>query len=174
MRTLLAALAALCILAPPARGQLFEIEARGGVSVGSHSSTVAGLEALPRPSLDLLVKRDLWKYTLLVSGSYSSFGCENGFCKGANTVEIRHITGVVGMETGYRLAWLRGGAGFGLTEIRGTSEVGPSLFIATGVRLDLWRFAVLPGVSYRWMHSGKETLTMSGDIGISYRVGSSR
>lgn len=166
-------LTALCLsnLPATAAGQL-EIEIRGGMAVGSHSTTLAGLDVLPRPSAELVVKKSLGSYSVLAGGSFASFGCENGFCEGPSIVGVRHVSAVAGAEISYGLAWLRGGGGLGFTQIRETSEIGPSLFAASGIRVDVWRFVVLPGVSYRWMRSGgKETLVAGADIGIGYRIG---
>ena len=157
-----------------AAGQL-SVEARGGMSIGSHSSTLAGLEVLPWISADLFVKKDLGRYALMIGGSYSSFGCEDGFCRGGGIVGIRHMAGVVGVEAGYGIAWMRTGGGMGFTEIRSESEFGPVVFVAGGVKVRIWRFLLLPGVSYRWMNAeGKETIVANMDLGISYRLGSER
>ena len=170
----LTGLLALCVLIPlPVSGQV-EIEARGGMSIGSHSSTFAGLEFLPRPSFDLIVKKDWRNLSVILSSSYASFGCEHGFCKGARTIGVRQLSGYAGLEARYGFGWLRGGGGAGMTNILNTSEIGPALFLASGIRYDFGAISLLPGVSYRWMRAGKETITVSADLGISYTIGGIR
>lgn len=165
-------LLAACVSLPaPAAAQL-AVEARSGVVVGSHSTTLAGLELLPGPAVDLTAR---WtasdRYAFVAGGSFAAFGCEDAFCRGPLTVDVQHYAVLAGVEARYWLWWLRTTGGVGMTRIRGEAYVGPAFAANGGVRFDLWRFALRPGVSCHFaIASGERTLTMGLDFGIAYRV----
>lgn len=172
MRLLIVALAAVCLVPSAGTGQGIELEARGGLSIGSHSSTFAGLDLLPYPMGEVLVKRP-WRENLAftIGGFYSSFGCEEGFCAGSREVRVQHFSAGAGLEAKYSIAWLRGMAGFGMTQIQRETEQGPAAHLAGGVRLDFGPVTVSPGLTLRWMKSGNETFVVGTDIGLIYRIG---
>ena len=84
MRSLPAGLIAMALGAvlvhSPAAGQT-HAEIRGGLMVGSHTGTAAGLDFAPALSYEALVMRQITP-RLSVYGGYvrSAFGCEEGFC----------------------------------------------------------------------------------------------
>ena len=163
------------LLAFPAIGQAqIELEARGGLAVGSHSSTYAGLDLLPRPSAELFGKLNWNRYSLIAGGSFAMFGCEQGFCQGPSTVRVTLGSVLAGLEVRYWRAWLRGAAGRGLTDIRGERKPGNATLLSTGLRIDIGHFALTPGLTYRWMSGKTETLALSADLGLAYRIGGRR
>ena len=167
----------LLLLPSSATAQLeLELELRGGMAVGSHSTTYAGLELHPRPSFNLMAKIEWWEHSIFIDGSYASFGCaDEGFCVPEDPIDVRQMSVAMGLELSRSLAWARLGGGFGKTAIGSVSGFGPALVAGTGVRLESGPWGLTPGVSYRWMRSGdSSTVIMSADIGLTYRLGDTR
>ena len=164
-------LAILLLSLPVIASSQLKTEVRGGLAIGSHSTTLAGLDLLPRLSTSLIIKKD-WqdRYSIFASGSFLLFGCENGFCRGPSVIDVKHYSATAGLEARYWRAWLRIGSGVGSTAIRGESELGMAVMIATGLRLDIGRFELLPGATYRWMSSENETIALVADLGVGYRL----
>ena len=100
----------------PAAGQT-HAEFRGGLTVGNHTATAAGLDFAPALSYEALVVQRITP-RLSVYGGYvrTAFGCEEGFCLDRDlTVTGNH--GVLGGEAGIGGAWVRLGVLFGVTEV---------------------------------------------------------
>ncbi|NNM05744.1 MAG: hypothetical protein HKO65_11710 [Gemmatimonadetes bacterium] len=162
----------------PAAGQT-HAELRGGVAVGSHTGTAAGLDFAPAFSYEALVIRPITPL-LSVYGGYArtAFGCEEGFCLDRDlTVNGSH--GVLGAEARKGWAWLRLGVLFGKTEVGTEGEspdMGPGLHLGAGVALGSGRFRVLPGLSYRWLSantpsSSDHAVAVAADLGVGIRLG---
>lgn len=151
------------------------VEVRWGGTVGSYSSSRAGLDIVPKMSVDALVRRSLTR-SLAVYGAFSrlEFGCEDQFCDGAEpTISGTH--GIVGAETGWRALWARGGAMFGTARIGAAdAEAGFGIQGAAGARFPIYGVEVLPGLSLERMQAGTSTeddwaTAISVDLGIAYR-----
>ena len=155
-------------------GQTVELEARGGMSIGSHSTTFAALEVLPQPMGELLVKKSWRNLAFVIGGLYSGFGCAEGFCSGSRTMRIRHYSATAGLELREGIAWFRGMAGMGMSEIRGIRDRGPAANLAAGVRIPVGPLTVAPGVTYRWMQSESETIVLDAGLGFTYSIGGGR
>lgn len=165
-------LLAVLLAAPIHASAQIEVEARGGIAIGSHSTTLAGLDIAPRPATDLLVKLNRGRYSILAAGSVGWFGCTEGFCDGPSTVNVRHVSGALGAEARLGPVWLRSGGGMAQTQLRTESAFGPTVFASAGWRAAVSGFLLTPGATYRWTRDGdSETVALSAELGISYRIG---
>jgi hypothetical protein len=176
------ALAMGVMLVPtPVVGQI-QAEIRGGITVGSHTGTAAGLDFAPALSFEALVVHQI---TPLISayGGYArtSFGCKEGFCLDRDlNVTGNHV--VVGAEARKRWAWLRLGVLLGKTEVGSEGEspdLGPGLDAGAGVALGSGRLSFLPGISYRWMaantpSNSDHAVAVGLGLGVRVRFGSHR
>jgi len=156
-----------------------QVEARGGLTVGSHTASWAALDIAPAVSFDLVVRRQMWPSFALFAGYYrTAFGCEEGYCTGRDiTVTGNH--GAFGAEWGSGGAWLRLGALFGTTSA-GTDgddpEMGAGILGAAGLTVGSGRVRFLPGVSYRWMSANSASdadsaIALALDIGFRVHWG---
>jgi hypothetical protein len=155
-------------------------ELRGGLTVGSHTATAAGLDVVPKLSYEVLIRRRITP-RLSVYGGYvrTAFGCEEGFCLDRDlTVTGSH--GVLGAEGWAGGAWLRLGVLFGVTEV-GTegepADPGPGIHAGVGFTFGSGRVSFSPGLSYRWLSaktsSGSDhAVAMTLDLGVGIRLGS--
>ena len=159
----------------PAAAQI-EFEVRGGAAIGSHSSTLAGLDFQPRVSVEAIGKMDVGGLRTFAAGAFTGFGCTQGFCTGPNTVGITNLALAAGVEASRFGVWARGGLGAGATEIRGSWEIGPAASLAVGGRIGVgWGLALAPGVTYRWMYGGgSQTIMVGAGLGLNYRLGAGR
>lgn len=163
----------------PAAGQT-QAELRGGLTVGSHTATAAGLDFAPKPSYEALVLRRITP-RLSVYGGYvhTAFGCEEGFCLDRDlTVTGNH--GVLGAEVRGGGAWLRLGFLYGAVEV-GTegepADPSPGIHAGAGFTFGSGRVRFLPGLSYRWLSaktssSSDHAVAVAVDLGVAIRLGS--
>lgn len=155
-------------------------EVRGGLTVGSHTATAAGLDIAPDLSFEALLVRQLRPW-LGIYGGYmrTAFGCEEGFCLDRGlTVTGNHL--VLGGEMRRGRPWLRLGLLFGVAEVGSEGEdpeAGIGIHAGAGLTVGVGRIRFLPGFSYRWMAAG--TASSSGhavavalDLGVGVRLGS--
>jgi len=165
----------------PAAGQT-HAELRGGLTVGSHTATAAGLDFVPALSYEGLVMRQITP-RLSVYGGYvrTAFGCEEGFCLDRDlTVTGNH--GVLGAEARKGWAWLRLGMLFGVTEVGTEGEspdLGPGIHAGSGFTFGWGRMSFRPGLSYRWLtaktsSSSDHAVAVGVDLGVGIRLGSLR
>jgi len=155
------------------------VEAWGGLAVGSHTATAAGLDLAPRPSFQALVFREMTPRVGLFGGySHTAFGCEEGFCLDRDlTVTGRH--GIVGVELGRDGPWLRLGLLLGTVEVGSegeASDLGPGAQVSVGLTLGSSRVRFLPALSYRWLSAGSgvgaaHAVALALELGASYRLG---
>jgi hypothetical protein len=167
------------LLSSPLAAQ-WNVEVRGGASVGSHSGTAAGLDVAPRLSYEALVERVVKPGIGVYGGfAHTRFGCEEGFCLDRNlTVSGKHAT--AGVELAYSRLWVRAGLLFGVTEIGSEGEAsdpGVGVQGALGLTLGSGRVSFLPGMSYRRFSadmpgSSGHATALTADVGVRMRLGS--
>lgn len=179
--TLAGTLTAVCLmaLAGPLAAQT-GIELRGGVAVGNHTGTAAGLDMLPKPSFDALLVRGLKPGLGLYGGfARTAFGCEEGFCLDRDlTVVGTH--GVLGAEISRSIVWLRAGLMFGSTKVGSEGEASdPGLGVqgALGLAVGSGRVRFLPGVSFRRFAASSSladdhVTALTADLGVRVGFGS--
>jgi hypothetical protein len=163
----------------PAAGQT-DLELRGGLAVGSHTGTAAGLDFAPALSYQALVLRQM-KPGLSLYGGYvrTAFGCEEGFCVDRDlTVGGNHVT--LGVEMRRGSPWLRLGLLVGSTEVGTEGEspnAGIGIHAGAGFAVGSGRVRFLPGVSYRWLSANTPStsdhaVALALDLGVRVRLGS--
>jgi hypothetical protein len=163
----------------PAAGQT-HAELRGGVTVGNHTATAAGLDFAPALSSEALVVQRITP-RLSVYGGYvrTAFGCEEGFCLDRD-LDVTGNHGVLGGEAGIGGAWVRLGVLFGVTAV-GTegepADPGPGLHAGAGFTFGSGRLSLAPGLSYRWLSastssSSEHAMAVALDVGVRIRLGS--
>jgi hypothetical protein len=156
------------------------VEIRGGLAVGSHTGTAAGLDFAPSLSYQALVLRQMAP-GLSVYGGYvhTAFGCEEGFCLDRDlTVVGNHAA--LGVEVRRGSPWLRLGFLFGATEVGTEGEApdaGAGVHVGGGFTIGSGRVRFLPGVSYRWLtantpSSSDHAVALALDLGVGIRLGS--
>jgi hypothetical protein len=176
---LLVAAWASLVACSSAAGQTL-VEVRGGLAVGSHTATAAGLDFKPALSVEaLVVRRTSSRFSVYGGYDRTAFGCAEGFCLERDlTVVGNH--GVLGMEVRAAGPWLRLGVLFGATEV-GTEgdpyDRGPGLHGAAGYAVGSGRVSFRPGLSYRWMSAktastSDHAVALSLDLGLGIRLGS--
>ena len=69
---------------------------------------------------------------------------------------------------------LRVGEIFGQVRIRGHADYGAGLLGAGGVRVPLGPVTLTPGLSFRWMVTGDDTVALGADVGIQFRLTNGR
>ena len=162
------------LLSPVAADAQLHVEIRGGGTIGSLSSSRAGLEIVPNVSFNALTRYDLTSLFAVYGGiGRLAFGCENDFCSGSNpTISSSHA--MIGAVIGWRMLWARAGGligmmGVGGLGVRETSDVGFGVQALTGVRFGIYRLECLPGVALERMQVGKDWATaISVNIGFAY------
>ena len=171
----------------PAVGQM-QVEARGGLTVGSHSASFAGLDIVPAVSFDVVVRRQMLSSVAVYGGFFrTSFGCEEGYClEQEPAIRIVGNHGVLGVEWGPASMaespaqpWLRAGAMYGSTKagtIGDDPKPGIGFHVAAGLSVGSGQFRFLPGVTYKRMGAtqGDDTghaTAVSVDVGFAYRIG---
>jgi len=136
-------------LLPAAAEAQTHVEVRGSLTVGSYSSSRAGLEIEPRVSFDVVLRRNLTD-RLSVYGSYSrmEFGCVEQFCRGRPKV-VSGNHGAVGGEVSWHYLWARVGGMVGVAKIDGARNpaVGFGGQVAIGGRYEVMGFQLRPGLS---------------------------
>ncbi len=157
-------------------------ELRGGLSIGSHTGTAAGLEAAPAFSFEALAVRQITPLLSVYGGfSRTAFGCEEGFCLDRDlTVTGTH--GVLGAEAHKAWAWLRLGVLVGKTEVGTEGEapdMGPGFHLGAGLSFGGERVRIRPGLYYRRMSantpsSSDHAVALGADLGVAVRLGSVR
>jgi hypothetical protein len=156
------------------------VEMWGGLTVGSHTATAAGLDVAPALSIEALVVRQLSPWLGIYGGYvHTAFGCEEGFCLDRGlTVTGDHA--VLGGEVRRGRPWLRVGLLFGVAEV-GTEgeapEAGVGIHAGAGLTVGAGRVRFLPGFSYRWMaasttSSSAHAVALALDLGVGVRLGS--
>lgn len=171
----------------PAAGQM-QVEARGGLTVGSHSLSGAALEIVPAVSLDVIVRRQVLQ-SIAVYGGFirTSFGCEEGFCVDQDpSITVVGNHGVLGAEwsppgmtESAVQPWVRAGLMFGSTRagtLGNDPDPGIGIHGAAGLSVGSGQFRFLPGVSYRWMSANQgadkgNAVAIAVDLGFAYRLG---
>ena len=157
-----------------------EVELRGGLGIGSHSASAAGLDFAPAPAWEVLVLRRVSDRLALHGGFVrTSFGCEQGFCQDRD-VTARGSHGVVGAELRWGGPWVRLGALLGTVEMGDLgepSDMGPGLHAGAGLTIGGGRVRFLPGLSYRWLSASEPTgsehaVALALDLGVSIRLSS--
>ena len=159
----------------PVSGQT-SAEVRGGVTVGSHSGTAAGMEKAPATAFEVLVLRQVTPLLRLYGGfARTSFGCEEGFCLNRD-LTITGTHGVVGAEAQVAQAWARVGLLFGKTEVgdQDDADMGPGVHVGLGFVVGTGRVQLLPGVTYRWMSAktpsvSEHAIALGADVGLRIR-----
>ena len=107
--------------------------------------------------------------TLLVDGTYVSFGCEEGFCAGSRSpLLVRGYHGLAGGQMDWWRLWGRVAGTFGATEVEAKRTMGLGVYASTGMQIPVGPVSLLPGLTYRWMG---DVLALSGDFGVAYRLG---
>ena len=150
------------------------VEARSGLTVGSHTSTAAGLEWAPALSHEVRIARRL-RPQVAVSAGYvrTAFGCREGFCRGREpTVTGQHLT--LGAELSQGWLWVRVGVLYGTARVGTEGEAphaGPGLEAGAGLRLRFGRLRVGPGLSWRRMSadtpsSADHAVALGFDLGV--------
>ena len=171
-------------------GQM-QVEARGGLTIGSHSASAAGLEIVPALSFDIVIRRQILESIAAYGGFFrTSFGCESeeSFCANQDpSITIVGTHGVVGVEwgppgmgrTGIQ-PWVRGGLMYGSTKagtLGGAPQPGIGIHAAGGLSVGSGQFRFLPGLSYRRMSATQEgdsdahAVALAVDLGFAYRIG---
>ena len=171
----------MLLLRGPAAAQT-HVEFRGGLAVGSHTGTAAGLDAAPRLSYEALVLRQVRPGFSLYGGYvHTAFGCEEGFCLERDlTVTGNHVA--LGVELRRGSPWLRLGLLFGATEVGTEGEspdAGVGIHAGAGFTIGSGRVRFLPGVWYRWLKadtpsSADHAVALALDLGVVIRVGSTQ
>jgi len=155
-------------------------ELRGGLTVGNHTATAAGLDFAPALSFEALVVRRITP-RLSVYGGYvrTAFGCEEGFCLDRD-LDVTGNHGVLGGEAAMGGAWVRLGVLFGVTEV-GTegepADPGPGIHAGAGYTFGSGRLGFIPGLSYRWLpastsSSSEHAVAVALELGVRIRLGS--
>ena len=129
-------------------------EVRGGLMVGNHTSTAAGLEWVPEPSYEVRITRQVRPGVALSAGYLrTSFGCTEGFCRGSEpTVTGTHAA--VGAQLSRGPLWARVGALYGAVRVGSEGEAplaGLGIEAGAGIRVPIGRLSIRPGVSWRRM-----------------------
>ena len=157
-----------------------DVELRGGLAVGGHTGTAAGLDFAPSLSYQALVLRQM-RPGVRIYGGYvrTAFGCEEGFCLDRDlTVGGNHAA--LGVEMRRGSPWLRLGLLFGSTEVGTEGEspdAGVGIHAGAGFTIGSGRVRFLPGVSYRWLtantpSSSDHAVAFALDVGVGIRLGS--
>ena len=152
------------------------VEARGGLAVGSHTSTAASLEWAPALSYEIRIARRL-RPQVAVSAGYvrTAFGCSEGFCRGREpTVTGNHAA--LGAELSRGWLWGRVGVLYGTTRVGTEGETpraGPGLEAGAGLRIRLGRARIGPGLSWRRMSADTPSSTdhavaLGFDLGVAF------
>lgn len=171
-------LCGILLLAAPVAGQI-DAEVRGGVTVGNHTGTAAGLDLVPKLSYEASmvvgVRQGVAAYAALVR---TAFGCEEGFCLERDpTVVGTH--GAVGVELRRGIPWLRVGFLYGTTKVGAeadASDAGAGVLGAVGLTLGSGRLRFVPGVSLRRFSAGTATsaehvTAVAVGLGVRVRLG---
>ena len=167
-------------------GQM-QVEARGGLTVGSHSLSAAAMEFVPSVSFDVVVRRQILT-SLAVYGGFlrTSFGCEAGYCVDHEpSITIVGNHGVLGLEWGppnmapdTPKPWVRAGVMFGSTRagtLGDDPDPGIGIHWAAGLSVGSGKFRFLPGVSYRRMAATQgsdegHATALALDLGFAYQL----
>ena len=167
------------VLTPASGAAQFQAEVRGGLTVGSHSASAAALDIAPAMSFDLVVKRQMLPSMAIYGGFFrTSFGCEEGYCKGREILVVGSH-GALGAEWSGGVPWIRAGLLYGTTEagtLGEAPEAGIGIHTAAGLSIGSGRFKFLPGVSYRWLSASTASasdhaVALALDLGFGIRVG---
>lgn len=170
-------LAAFALVPIAAEAQTY-VEVRGGATIGSYSSSRAGLDLVPEMSLDVLLRRTLGQsFAVYAAVSRLHFGCEEEFCRGSEpTIVGTHA--VAGTEVRWREIWARGGVMYGTASMNTVdgAEVGFGMQGAAGYRFNLYGIDFLPGLSLERMQARTRTevdwaTAISLDLGLAYPLG---
>lgn len=154
------------------------VEAWGGLAVGNHTATAAGLDLAPRPSFQAVVFREMTRRIGLYGGyAYTAFGCEEGFCLDRDLTVTGHH-GVVGVEVGQDGPWLRLGLMMGTVKVGSEGDapdLGPGAQVSVGLTLGSARLRFLPALSYRWLSASSgagagHAVALALELGASYRL----
>ena len=190
-RALLVATAAFAMVPGVAAGQMtgwldqLRLEVRGGLSIGSHSEAASALDLAPKPSFDLLVRKDVIPTVSVFGGYYrTTFGCLEGFCTDRDiTIVANH--GAVGAQWVPDLPqlllgpWLRGGLLVGSTRA-GTEGADPNigfgLGFGVGLQSQMGPMLFRPGMSYRYLTANTAAnsayaIALSFHIGLEFALG---
>lgn len=167
--------AGMLIAGRAAAGQT-SVEVRSGLTVGSHTSTAAGLEWAPALSHRIRIARRLHPQVAISAGVVrTAFGCKEGFCRGREpTVTGRHAA--LGAELSHGWLWGRVGVLYGTTRVGTEGETpraGPGLEAGAGLRLRFGRLSVVPGLSWRRMSadtpsSHDHAVALGFDLGVGF------
>ncbi len=168
-------LAVALALLPMAAEAQTHLEVRWGGTIGSYSSSRAGLDIVPKISVDALARRELTQWAAAyVAFSRLQFGCEEQLCTGSEPT-ITGTHGVVGAEIRWRALWARSGGMFGTASMSTADEsrTGFGMQGAVGVRFDVFGVYLVPGLSLERMQANTITeddwaTAISVDIGIAY------
>lgn len=159
--------------------QEMQVEVRTGLTVGSHSGSAAALDIAPSLSVEVAVRRQMWRRIALFAGYHrTAFGCEEGYCTDQSIgVTGNHVA--VGAEWGSGGPWVRLGLMLGAANA-GTdgdpSRLGAGVLGSAGLSLGSGRVRFMPGVSYRWMSANTDSeshqaIALALDLGLAVRVG---
>lgn len=168
-------------------GQM-QAEVRGGLTVGTHSLSGAGLELTPAVSFDVVVRRQVLSSVAVYGGFFrTSFGCEEGFCYEQDpSITIVGTHGVLGLEWGPAgmedspaKPWVRAGVMYGSTKagtVGDDPEPGIGIHGAAGLSVGSGNFLFMPGLSYRRMAATQgddkgHAVALAVDLGFAYRIG---
>lgn len=172
-------LALLLAIAGPAWGQL-SLELRGGGAIGNHEEAAAGLETVPGPVLGIGLEYGLLPMISAYAGyTRASFGCEEGFCAGAD-VTFTSSGGSAGIRLDPPLLpWVRAGLIYhtlstDATGFDDTSDPVTGYEAAVGFTMPLApRVQALPAVVYRRHPIGDgsdDTTLVSAELGVRIRL----
>lgn len=151
-------------------------EVRGGLMVGSHSSTAAGLDWAPELAYEVRVVRRVGSRIALTGGYVrTAFGCEEGFCRGSAPAVTGHHA-ALGAELSWRGLWGRVGALYGVARVGREGErpqAGPGLEAGAGLRIRVGPLRIGPGLSWRRMSantpsSSDRAIALGFDLGVGF------
>ena len=155
------------------------VEMLGGMTIGSHTESAAGLDMAPSASFGIGASMGVWRPDFAVFAAFqrAAFGCEEGYCVNAgHTVAGNH--GAVGVEWAPSRAWMRAGLLLGVVKAGDVgSNFGIGVLGAGGFTAGTGKLRFKPGVSYRWMQAATEAepdakaIALGLEIGLDYLLG---
>ena len=149
-------------------------EFRFGGAVGSQTTTAAGLELVPGPSvvglLEIGLVRPVYAYGGLI---WTTFGCEQGFRSGRD-VRFSGQSLALGFGLRPRPFWTRVALLYGVIapDDDDTQDLGLGFAVSSGVDVYLGRFRFSPGLAYRRHFSDTDrAVSLSGELGLGLPLG---
>jgi len=152
----------------------------GGMAIGSHTATAAGLDFAPELSYEAGLSVRLTPRIGLFAGyAHTAFGCVNGYCQQVEPV-ISANHGQLGVEYSFGRAFLRVGGVYGSSKgtptFQGippgeTTDPGVGILVGWGLALGGERFSVRPMLSYVRFPADDAAAGSGSATGISGKLG---